>query len=104
MIFPWMLDTYPELMAMAQPAQMIAQKDEWPSLYDIDELKRNEVPVYAAVYADDLYVDCDLALDAAKIIKNCQYYLTNRIYHDGLRSRTDNVIETLWKLRTDTID
>ncbi|KAL9049615.1 MAG: hypothetical protein Q9162_007131 [Coniocarpon cinnabarinum] len=104
MVFPWMLEDYSELQEMALAAENMANKMDWPHLYDVHALQQNEVPVYAAIYTEDMYVDCNTALETARNIRNCKYYLTNRIYHDGLRSRMDNVVETLWKLRTDVID
>lgn len=77
-----MLEDYSELQAVAGAAKLIAAKSDWPMLYDVDALKTNKVPVYAAVYTEDMYVDCDLALDTARTINNCKYYLTNRIYRE----------------------
>jgi hypothetical protein len=104
MIFPWMFTDYAELTHLFEPATMIAEYKDWPALFDIDQLKRNEVPVYAAVYYDDMFVDFGLSMQTAKTIQGCKTYVTNVMYHDALRSRMDEVFKALFALRDDTID
>ncbi|HEX8207655.1 MAG TPA: alpha/beta fold hydrolase, partial [Solirubrobacteraceae bacterium] len=57
MIFPWMFEDDPGLQPLAAAAELLAEKDDWPALYDPDRLRANEVPVFAAVYLEDPYVD-----------------------------------------------
>ena len=45
--------------------ELLAARDDWAPLYDLDRLAANEVPVAAAVYFDDMYVDSGLQLDTA---------------------------------------
>lgn len=56
MIFPFQFDTMPELERLRPVADIIAQYSGWPELYDEWQLARNEVPLYAATYVDDMYV------------------------------------------------
>ena len=44
MVFPWMFEDFDELVPLRETADMIANIDDWPSLYDIDNLKCNTVP------------------------------------------------------------
>jgi len=104
MIFPWMFDDYSELRHLRDQAELIAQTDDWPALFDIEQLKRNQVPVYAAVYVDDMYVDFNLSMKTAETIKGCKTYITNLMYHDALRTKVDDVLKALFSLRDDTID
>ena len=97
-------DVYPELKALKEVAESIAKVDDWPDLYDIDQLKRNEVPVYSATYVDDMYVDFEFAQETAKIIKGTKTYVTNTMYHNALRSRTDELLKNLFALRDESID
>ena len=57
MIYPWMFDVYPQLKPLKEAAEILAQDETWPRLYDAERLARNAVPVAAAVYYDDMYVD-----------------------------------------------
>jgi pimeloyl-ACP methyl ester carboxylesterase len=95
---------YPDLKALWKVADSLADVDDWPDLYDVDQLKQNKVPVYGATFIDDMYVDFDFAQETAKTIKGAKTFVTNMMYHDALRSRTDEVFKNLFALRDDTID
>jgi hypothetical protein len=95
---------YPELTALWKVADSLAKVDDWPDLYDIDQLKQNKVPLYSATYIDDMYVDFDFAQETAKTIRGAKTFITNMMYHDALRSRTDEVFKNLFALRDDSID
>ncbi len=85
MIFPWMFEDDPALRPLAEVAELLAAKDDWPALYDVDRLRRNEVPVVAAVYLDDVYVDAELSLATADLIRGTRTWVTNELQHDGVR-------------------
>jgi hypothetical protein len=104
MIYPFLFDIYPELEKMAPVADIIANYAGWPDLYDEWQLARNEVPLYAATFVDDMYVSFGLAQDTAKLVKNCKQFITNSMYHDAIRSKTNPVLRELFALRDDPID
>ena len=54
MVFPWMFEDFVELQPLRGAAQILAEKSDWPSLYDLDVLQRNKVPTAAACYYDDM--------------------------------------------------
>ncbi|KAF2970865.1 hypothetical protein GQX73_g2698 [Xylaria multiplex] len=103
MIFPFHFETCSELIKMKETAHILANYDEWPSLYDIEQLGKNEVPVYAASY-NDMYVDASLARVTASRIKGIKVFETNVLFHSALRSKPDEVFRELLALRDDTID
>ncbi len=49
-----MFDDFEELQPMKEAAQILAEKSDWPDLYDLDALKKNKVPIAAACYYDDM--------------------------------------------------
>ncbi len=104
MIFPFQFDTYPELRGLKEAANIIAQDDDWDNLYDIDQLRKNEVPVYAASFVDDMFVDFEFARETASLIKGIKVYETNVMYHNAVRAKTDEVLGQLFRMRDDTID
>jgi len=104
MIYPFLFETFPELEKLRPVADIIAKYSSWPDLYDEWQLAQNEVPLYAATYIDDMYVDFGLAQDTATLVKNCKQFITNRMYHDAIRSNTDDMLKELFKLRDDSID
>jgi len=104
MIYPFMFEHYPELEQLTAVSDILAKYSEWPKLYDEWQLARNEVPLYAATFVDDMYVDFGLAQETASLVKNCKQFVTNTMYHDAIRSKTDGVLKELFALRDDSID
>jgi len=104
MIYEDMFDSYTELRPLYDVANILATTIEWPALYDERQLARNDVPVYAATYLDDMYVHFDLASDTASKIKGIKQFITNMVYHDGIRSRSDEIMKQLFALKEDSID
>jgi pimeloyl-ACP methyl ester carboxylesterase len=104
MIFPFLFETYPELEELSDAASILAQCDDWPELYSETQLEQNEVPVYAASFADDMYVDFEFARETAAKVKGIRVYETNSMYHNAIRARSDDVLRELFRLRDDSID
>lgn len=104
MIYPFMFECYPELVKLKKIGEMLAQEKSWSQLYDVEQLKKNEVPVYAASYIEDMYVDFELSMETAKVIKGCKTYVTNVMYHNAVSKKADEVLKELFALRDDVID
>jgi len=104
MIFPFHFQTYSELSTIADAANILADFDNWPALYDVDQLRRNEVPVYAVSFIDDMYVDFEFARETAKLVRGIQVHETNGMYHNAVRAKTAEVLDQLFRMRDDTID
>ena len=98
MIYPWMFDTDPALRPFRRAAHLIAERPAWPPLYDIDRLRANTVPVAAAIYHNDMYVDRDLSISTAQAINGLKSWITGEYQHDGLRSSNGAVWEHLTAL------
>jgi proline iminopeptidase len=92
-VHPWMFEADAALRPLAGAASLLAQKPDWPPLYDPRRLAANDVPVVAAVYAEDLYVDAALSLETAAAIRGARTWVTNEHEHDGLRR--GNVLDRL---------
>jgi len=86
MIYPWMFEEVAALRPFRAAAEALAAREDWPDLYDLDVLGRNEVPVEAAVYFDDMFVDSGLSLETAARVGNVRAWVTNEYEHDGLRT------------------
>jgi pimeloyl-ACP methyl ester carboxylesterase len=100
MIYPWMFEDEPALLPLRELADLLAERETWPALYDVDVLARNQVPVAAAIYHDDMYVDYDYSLATARQVGNARWWVTSEYAHDGLRTNP-RVIERLLDLVTD---
>ncbi|MEU4692945.1 alpha/beta fold hydrolase [Actinoplanes sp. NPDC023714] len=98
MMYPWMFEEIAALRPFAGAAELLAEAEDWPPLYSLDRLAVNEVPVVAAVYADDMYVDAGLSLATADFIGNVRTWVTNEYEHDGLRTSGDAVLGHLFAM------
>jgi proline iminopeptidase len=96
MMYPWMFEEIRVLRPFGPAVDVLAARSEWPELYDVERLAENDVPVAAAVYYDDMYVDSGLQLDTARRVGNLQAWVTNEYEHDGLGS--DRVFKHLTEL------
>jgi proline iminopeptidase len=97
MMYPWMFEEIRVLRPFRAAVELLAARSEWSQLYDLDRLAANEVPVAAAVYFDDMYVDSGLQLETAGRVGNLQPWVTNEYEHDGLRM-SDGVFARLTEL------
>ncbi|WP_311343470.1 alpha/beta fold hydrolase [Blastococcus goldschmidtiae] len=98
MVYPWMFDEIASLRPFGPAAHALAAREDLPELYDPTRLAANEVPVDAAVYFDDMYVDAELSLETAAAVGNVRTWVTNEYEHDGLR--TGDVLGRLLDLRS----
>ena len=83
MIFPWMFETHGALRPLREAAELLAERDDWPRLYDDAALAACEVPVAAVVYHDDMYVDRGGSLETADAVRGLRAWVTNEYEHDG---------------------
>ncbi|XP_007051700.2 PREDICTED: proline iminopeptidase [Theobroma cacao] len=95
MIFPWMFDEVNALRPFKDAAHLLAEKEDWPPLYDIAALKNNKVPVAAAVYYEDMYVNIKLVMETASQIAGIRLWITNEYMHSGLRDGGGQVFDHL---------
>jgi predicted phosphohydrolase len=89
-----MWEDYAELRPQRAAAELLAEHP-WPRLYDADRLSRNEVPVAATIYSNDLYVERDFAIETAAAIRGARTWETNEFEHNGLRADGERVLGRL---------
>lgn len=85
MMYPWMFEDIAALRPFRGAAQILMASSDWPPLWDFERLAANEVPVAAAVYFDDAYVDAGLSLQTARAVPHVRTWVTNEWEHDGLQ-------------------
>jgi pimeloyl-ACP methyl ester carboxylesterase len=95
MIYPWLFRTDPVLRPLADAAEVLAQHESWPALYDPARLRANEVPAAAAIYYDDMYVPQQFSVDTAANIRGMRRWVTSEYQHDGLRVSGDAILDRL---------
>ncbi|MYS82920.1 alpha/beta fold hydrolase [Embleya scabrispora] len=95
MMYPWMFEEIAALRPFREAADLLAHHDDWPVLYDVERLRTNPVPVAAAVFFDDMYVDADLSLDTARRVANVRAWVTNEWEHDGSNASGGAILDRL---------
>ena len=95
MMYPWMFELDPVLRPLRAAADVLAEREDWPPLYDPAKLAANEVPVAAAVYFEDIYVPSELSLPTAAAIGGLRAWVTSEYEHDGLRVSDGAVLSRL---------
>ncbi|MGW2515446.1 alpha/beta fold hydrolase [Streptomyces sp. NPDC001617] len=100
-IHPWMFDADPALRPLRETAELLAARTDWRPLYDPARLAANEVPVAAAVYHDDMYVDTAHSLETARAIRGLRTWVTDEFEHDGVRAGGPRVLDRLLALTRD---
>jgi pimeloyl-ACP methyl ester carboxylesterase len=98
MIYPWQFDEYRELQSLKEAAELLAEYEDWPALYDVERLRANRVPVAAAVYENDMYVEREFSLETAETM-GAKAWVTSQYEHDALRSWGKEVLEHLFAIR-----
>ncbi|WP_105566107.1 alpha/beta fold hydrolase [Microbacterium halophytorum] len=86
MFFPWQFDEIASLRPFRDAAHALHEREDHPELYDSARLARNEVPVAAAMYHDDMFVPIEFAEATRDAVPNTQLWITNEFEHDGLRA------------------
>ncbi|MEM7127623.1 MAG: alpha/beta fold hydrolase [Chloroflexota bacterium] len=98
MIYPWMFDEYRELQPLKEAAEILAQYDRWPRLYDLNQLAKNQVPGAAAVYYDDMYVERIYSEETIRAIPGLRAWITNQYEHNGLRADGEAILDRLIRM------
>jgi pimeloyl-ACP methyl ester carboxylesterase len=97
MVYPWMFEGDQALEPLREVAELLAGHGAWGSLYDPERLAANTVPIAAAIYHDDMYVEYAYSIETARRVANLRYWVTNEYSHDGLRSDV-RVLDRLFDL------
>jgi pimeloyl-ACP methyl ester carboxylesterase len=96
-VFPWIFEDYGALAPLREAAELLAEHP-WPALYDEERLRANEVPVAAAIYAEDPYVERALSERTAAQVPGLRAWLTSEYDHNGLRADGDRILGRLLDL------
>jgi pimeloyl-ACP methyl ester carboxylesterase len=103
MIYPWMFDTDPVLRPLRGAADALAEREDWPPLYDAARLAANEVPVAAAIYFHDMYVPTEFSVPTGQAIRGLKAWVTSEYEHNGLRVGNGAVLDRLIALARGTV-
>ena len=67
-------------------------------LYDLEQLKNNTVPVAAAIYFNDMYVDINYSLETVATIGQIKTWVSSDYEHNGIRVDGELIFNKLHRL------
>ena len=87
MVYSWMCEDYAWLRPLGRAAQLLAEKADWPALYDETALRSGAAPCAALVSYDDIYVERAFSERTVALLGDgrCRAWVTNEFQHSGLR-------------------
>ena len=95
MIYPWMFEADPALRPLRGAADVLAERADWPALYDPARLAANDVPAAAAVYFNDMYVPTEFSVPTAQAVRGLKAWVTSEYEHNGLSVSNGAVLDRL---------
>ncbi|OAE01684.1 alpha/beta fold hydrolase [Arthrobacter sp. OY3WO11] len=95
MVYPWYFEQDPALRPLREVADLLAAKEDWKPLYDRGQLAANTVPVAAAVYSEDIYVDRKLSLETVSAVRGLQVWESADFHHDGIADDGEGIFARL---------
>ncbi len=98
MIYRWLFDEYPCLRPLKEAAEILADYEGWPRLYELETLRQNTVPCAAAIYYDDMYVERTFSEETAQNIQGIKLWITNEYEHNALRADGEKVLGRLLEM------
>jgi pimeloyl-ACP methyl ester carboxylesterase len=103
-IFPSMFNgSFPKLEGLRECANLLAER-VWPRLYSREALSECSVPVAAAIFIDDMYVEHRFSQETAAVLPNCRTWVTNIYQHSALRDDGSKIFATLLGMARGEID
>ena len=99
MVYPWFAKDFATLGGLSECAEMLACRSDWPALYITEVLRNTSVPVAAAMYYDDMYVERAFSEEVVHLLgQKCKVWVTNEFQHSGIRDDGARVLDTLIKM------
>ena len=98
MVFPWMFEQFTQLQPLQEAAQILAEKSDWPLLYDLERLADNQVPVAAAIYETDMYVDIAYSQETVAQVAYVQTWQSSTHDHNGIKVDGERIFGALYGL------
>ncbi|WP_299788425.1 alpha/beta fold hydrolase [uncultured Shewanella sp.] len=95
MVYPWFFEQFTNLKPLKHAANLLATKADWSELYNLETLSDNTVPVAAAIYSEDMFVEMNYSLETVKQVGKLKYWLTSEYEHNGIRMDGEHILDRL---------
>ena len=101
---PWIFEEFGVLQPLKETADLLAEKEDWPMLYDLEKLQQNTVPVACAVYYNDMFVEQQFSMETVNAVPNMKAWMTSEYEHCGVGIDGERIFEKLSALNSGKID
>ncbi|CAK7208792.1 hypothetical protein SCUCBS95973_000227 [Sporothrix curviconia] len=104
-IYRFHFDQFHALVPLKEAANILAQKTDWPPLYDCAQLARNEVPISALSYERDMFIDWRLSQKTVNGIpvKNIVSKHDKELMHTAVKDQPDAVLPRVWSALAEAV-
>lgn len=90
-----MFNEYRMLRPYKKIAEAIANKKDWNNLYDLEQIRKNTVPIEAMIYKTDYYVNYEFSMETMKNTGNAKSWVHDTWQHDSLRTHGAKIVPKL---------
>lgn len=98
MTYPWDYEDYPVLFSLKNVANILAEWDDWPNLYEEDTLTTANIPLAAIVYSEDIFVPRELSEKTLEKLPHAAWEVIDSCDHSALGTHGTLVVSVLLSL------
>ncbi|CAK7222272.1 hypothetical protein SBRCBS47491_004809 [Sporothrix bragantina] len=97
-IYRFHYDQYQALKPLKSAANILAQKTDWPLLFDAAQLAKNEVPISSLSYNRDMFIDWEHSENTVTKgkVKNIVVDSSEDLMHTAVKDRSGQVLPRIW--------
>lgn len=98
-VYHFHYDQFHALQPLKQAAEILASKDDWPPIFDINQLRQNKVPISSLSYDKDMFIDGQMSHKTLDKMENShiEAMFSPTLMHTALKDTTDKVLPPLWE-------
>ena len=94
-IYPWMFEDYGALAPLRDGRRAARRARVAAAVRPGRAARRTRVPIAAAIYTEDLYVERAFSEETAALVPNLHAWVTSEYDHNGLRADGERILVRL---------
>ncbi|CAK7221502.1 hypothetical protein SEUCBS140593_004591 [Sporothrix eucalyptigena] len=97
-VYRFHFEQYKALRPLKGAAEILANKTDWPPLFDTEQLSKNTVPISSLCYDRDMFIDWTLSQNTVKKIpaETIVSAHSNDLMHTAVKDKPDLVLGLVW--------
>ena len=102
-VFQFHYDQFHSLEGLKGAADILAKKSDWAPLLDLDQLRKNKVPIASLCYKKDIFVDERLSGVTAHNTTCIHQEVDADWLHTAVKDKSRDVLPRLWRMLGDAV-